>query len=132
VQLEEICSRLNKIIERSNGIDRRLSQIEEKGKKGHQERARTEVSSSRPSRRPPSAPPADVPSRSLVLEELSQTHESNTFSEVPRPAPRAKTLTLSDLYGLILDLKEEVSQVVETQREIKLEIQKLKNVRKSY
>jgi hypothetical protein len=134
-QLEEICARLNSIIERSNGIDKRLSQIERRGKKGKVENLNL-TGSSKNQRVTLVQPPSTskfTATESLVLEDPSFKDDSGTLLEVSSPPTRSprksKDVTLRNVYDLVLGLREEVARISQMQEHLNAEIGKLKNVR---
>jgi hypothetical protein len=126
VELESICARLNKIIEHSDRIDRRLAEIEQKEGKNVPKHT---VIDSKPSVIPSERPRRKIPPRQAAWSVLERAPPAP--QPKPKPAPASsKLITIADLYELILDLKEEVGRMSASQREIKEEVAKLKTALK--
>ena len=128
VELAEICTRLNRIIERSNRLDQQLSEIEKKKKNMSNvteiettlKQTPQKISPIRTSERSSSVRktktiPAVSASASRVEREPSRTRTR----PVMKSATRRKDITLEVIYDEIVALRKEVAAIAATQEEMK-------------
>ena len=131
VDLDEICARLNRIIDRSNRIDLQLSEIERvKGTSKLQSPTRktpTKYSPVRSINQMNSLPeaPLSLIDQDPLQDTKSSPQRPSTLSspKVPRPNPPArKEVTLEMVYEELVALRQEVAAIAATQQEMKREL----------
>lgn len=137
VDLHSICIRLNHIIERSNAIDNQLSLYEKQITRNQltpismQEDPISEYGNISPNSKSHlniSSPPTVSTKISFSDNtKLSPKSLSNTYQESPITIKTDNQISLKDLYDLMIEMKQQITEIARNQEVMQKEILQLKS-----